>query len=122
MHHPFRIFRRELNMPQGTRQIGWIAAVLTVIAAVILYALPLHSGVPMSSAQMTLACQHTEGPAWKAAIVYPLQGGWGWRCYIPGSPGLGSSYRDVHVEPWCLDTYGLHARGGSSAYNWRCDE
>ncbi|MFC8044823.1 hypothetical protein [Nocardia sp. NPDC057353] len=68
---------------------------------------------------MHLACQVTHGTiGWRATLAYPAQGGWGWRCYsVPISTG----YKSVDIEKYCWNVYGLHARGGSTAYNWRCD-
>lgn len=69
---------------------------------------------------MNLACQYTMGRLGaRANLDYPSQGGYGWRCYVPGNSQLGRP--GVNIEGWCQATYGLHARGGSTAYNWRCD-
>lgn len=71
------------------------------------------------SVDMNLACQVTYGQiGWRATLAYPHLGGWGWRCYLVGG---GGALKGVDIEKYCQTVYGLHARGGSTAYNWRCD-
>ena len=71
------------------------------------------------SVDMNVACQVNYGSVgWRATLAYPGQGGYGWRCYLVG--GGGGLY-SVNIEQYCQVIYGLHARGGSTAYNWRCD-
>jgi|GEM_PF-1735556 len=79
-----------------------------------------QAAVAMDQGQLSLACQYNHGNiGWRAYLKYPNQGGWGWRCYLPGNPGAGEP--GINIEAWCQYAYGLHARGGSTAYNWRCD-
>ena len=78
-----------------------------------------QDGVLMSSAQMEFACQHVHGPSWSATLKRASQGGFGWRCYQTSNPE--TRFLDVDIERWCRYRYKLHARGGSTAYNWRCD-
>lgn len=84
-------------------------------------ALVAGSGVANAAepVDMNIACQVTHGQiGWRATLSYPNQGGWGWRCYLVGNAG---DLKGVNIEKYCQDIYGLHARGGSTAYNWRCD-
>lgn len=79
-----------------------------------------EAAVTMDQGQLSLACQYNQGNiGWRASLDYPNQGGFGWRCWLPGHPERGRP--GVNIESWCQYAYGLHARGGSTAYNWRCD-
>jgi len=77
-----------------------------------------NAAVLMDQGQLSLACQYKNGSsAWYAVLDYPSQGGFGWRCHYRGAGYI----TGVDIEYYCWNVYGLHARGGSTAYNWRCD-
>ncbi|WP_433580012.1 hypothetical protein [Nocardia brasiliensis] len=100
----------------------------TKIFARMMLALTLSGGALIAGAggaaaaapvDMHVACQVTYGQVgWRATLAYPNLGGWGWRCYLVGG---GGALKGVDIEKYCQTIYGLHARGGSTAYNWRCD-
>ena len=69
--------------------------------------------------EMHAVCQlNYSNLGYRATLAYPNQGGFGWRCYLMGG---GGGLLNANIEEWCDTVYGLHARGGSTAYNWRCD-
>jgi hypothetical protein len=97
-----------------------VCVVLAIACVFLRSASTAQTGVPVTPSQMTLACQLGEGdPQWHATLAYPGQGGFGWRCYDTSNPV--THYHDVDIEGLCLLVYRLHAHGGSTPYNWRCD-
>lgn len=72
----------------------------------------------LTQSDLTSACRLKEGTnGWTAHLEFPNQGGYGWRCWAD----LSAVRKGVDIENYCQYYYGLHARGGSTAYNWRCD-
>lgn len=75
--------------------------------------------IVMDEAQMNFACQHSYGKSWQAILAYPEKGGFGWGCRLRGPIHFDGVWK-MNIETLCLDVYGLHAHGGSTAFNWYC--
>jgi hypothetical protein len=75
--------------------------------------------VAMDAQEMELACKFSHGSAWRAHLLTEKLGRYAWRCYLPNAI-LFAEYQNVYVERYCWAYYGLHARGGSTAYDIFC--
>jgi hypothetical protein len=89
-----------------------VLAAIAVCAGVLMAPTPaLAVGVDMN-----MACQVTWGAGWQAELTYPSQGAWGWRCWVPPF----GVRKNVDVQKYCQQVYGLNAYAGSGAYSWYC--
>ena len=106
------------------RIAGGMMAVVALVGIVVVGPATVSSAPTASateSVDMNLACQHTYGnDSWLGYLPSGSNDVMDWRCWNRAWPF--QSNAGVQIDPWCYDTFGLHAyySNFNNPYTWYC--